>query len=71
MNRKNVAKLVGISRQQIDFAISGKRNLSLRSARKIAEIIGGPFLCWIDPDQVATRRQVWADFVARDKRAEK
>lgn len=71
MNQNEIAKKICVSRGHFCEVVNGRRNLSFETARKLVDLLGGPILCWIDPDQVAIRRQVWADFVARNKRAEK
>ena len=70
MHKNEVAKQVGISPRHFAYLLRGERNLSIEGAKKIVNLLGGPILCWIDPDQVATRRQVWADFLARSKEAQ-
>lgn len=69
MNQNEIAKKICVSRGHFCEVVNGRRNLSFETARKLVDLLGGPILCWIDPDQVAIRRQVWADFLARHKEA--
>ncbi|MFV0439296.1 MAG: hypothetical protein ACK5PS_18100 [Desulfopila sp.] len=58
MNNTDCAKNIGKSRQMLEAAISGKRNLGYQAAKRASKIFGGTIDIWMDPDCVAIRRQL-------------
>ena len=54
--------MIGISRQHLEFAVQGKRNLSFANAKKAAALFRSPLSIWQDPEQVKKRQTVWEQF---------
>ena len=51
MNRSNIAEAAGITRQHLDFILSGKRRPGADLAKRLEKLTGIPRMCWLYPDE--------------------
>lgn len=63
MDKADVAKMIGVTRQHIDFVLSGKRNFSFPVARNATAVIGGTLGLWQDKSRSEERKVVWKKFM--------
>lgn len=62
MKKKDVVKLLGITRQGFDLVLAGKRNFSFAKSKVAADLMGCPQVIWIDPDRIQERQDAWQRF---------
>lgn len=67
MDTKNIAKIIGISRQHLEFTLKGKRSLSLSKAQRAVAILGGTLEVWLDRNLSGTRVVLFAIFMEKQK----
>jgi plasmid maintenance system antidote protein VapI len=68
MNKAETAQLLGITRQHLDFVLSGKRNFSFHAAQRATAVIGGTLSLWLDRDKAADRVKAWERFQKNTRR---
>jgi len=68
MNKTETSKLLGVTRQHLDFVLSGKRNFSFHAARRATAVIGGTLSLWLDRDKAADRAKAWERFQKNTRR---
>ena len=62
MNKIETSKILGVSRQHLDFVLAGKRNFSFHAAQRATAVIGGTLSLWLDRDKAADRAKAWERF---------
>ena len=68
MNKTETSKLLGVTRQHLDFVLSGKRNFSFHAARRATAVIGGTLSLWLDRSKAADRAKAWERFQKNTRR---
>jgi transcriptional regulator with XRE-family HTH domain len=59
-----------LSASQKSLVLSGKRNLSISVAKRIAEATGTDPIVWVDPERVNERRAAWESYEKKKTPAE-
>ena len=68
MNKTETSKILGVTRQHLDFVLSGKRNFSFHAAKRATAVIGGTLSLWLDRDKAADRAKAWERFQKNTRR---
>ena len=68
MNKTQTAKMLGVSRQHLDFVLAGKRNFSFTAAQRATAVIGGTLSLWLDRDKAPDRSKAWERFQKNTRR---
>ena len=68
MNKTETSKILGVTRQHLDFVLAGKRNFSFHAAQRATAVIGGTLALWLDRDKAADRQRAWERFQKNTRR---
>lgn len=67
MNKIETSKILGVSRQHLDFVLAGKRNFSFQTAKKAVVVVGGALGLWLDRGRAKERKAAWRHYVEATK----
>ncbi len=68
MTKTEAAKMIGITRQHLDYSLAGKKNFSFETARKAVVVLGGTLSLWQDRSRADDRKKVWESFQLKTRK---
>lgn len=60
--REFSSKILRVSYHHWRYVLSGERNLSLKKARLVAELLNTDVLVWLDQSKLMERQTAWQKF---------